>query len=174
MQQSSQPLPNSPEQAVRTMQIIAGALMMGLMTFGCVTIVLNGSGEPKAPQQPLLTYMGAGLALLLTLTRFAIVPFITKSQISALTKNRDASGDASEWKQRQPYFMAYQTGIIIGFAMLEGPGFFNLIAYLSEGQTLSLGVVAGLLLLMAATFPTRGKIDSWVDDQLRLKQFEGE
>ena len=56
--------------------------------------------------------------------------------------------------------------------MLEAPAFANLIAYMIEGQMLSVVLTASLLLGILLGFPTAGRVTAWVDDQQRLIEEE--
>ena len=55
----------------------------------------------------------------------------------------------------------YLVSVLLGWSLLEGAGFFNLVAYLLEGSVISLVVTlcisAGMLLL----FPTKGRFAFW-------------
>jgi hypothetical protein len=59
----------------------------------------------------------------------------------------------------------FQSRCVMASALLEGPGFFAGIAYLLEGQPFALGVTAAAVLLMLATFPTRGRVERWLEVQ---------
>jgi hypothetical protein len=48
--------------------------------------------------------------------------------------------------------------------MLEGASFFSLIAHMLERQWPSLVVAVVMLGLMAASFPTRGRLDEWMGE----------
>jgi hypothetical protein len=52
--------------------------------------------------------------------------------------------------------------------MLEGATFALLIAYLVEGQTVSLIVAVLLIGAMAWRFPTRARLTAWIEEQERL------
>jgi hypothetical protein len=62
--------------------------------------------------------------------------------------------------------------MIIGVALLEGAGFFNLVAYMSERQWWTLAIVGVLMLLIAMMFPTLQQFESWSEDKKREMQNE--
>ena len=64
----------------------------------------------------------------------------------------------------------YQTQLIVGFALLEGAAFFNVVALMMEHCMISIALITLLLLVMAAKFPTRDKVSFWVQDKLRELQ----
>jgi hypothetical protein len=51
--------------------------------------------------------------------------------------------------------------------LLEGGCFMALVAYMIERQTVSLGAAAVLLAGLILHFPTRGRVEAWMDDELR-------
>jgi hypothetical protein len=52
-------------------------------------------------------------------------------------------------------------------AIFEGAAFFNLIAYLIEGQPFSPIAAAALLFFMMLQFPTAGRIEDWVERNIQ-------
>ena len=154
------------EASVRTMQVIALALMMGVLVFLGVVLVVTSGRIDDSPE--MITKIAAGFALLMLMNHFVIPPIILKAQLERAI----AAG-----LQQKPYAErtqeccgAYQTQLIAGFALLEGAAFFNLVAMMLEHCVASIVVVTLLLLLMAAKFPTRDKVSFWVQDKLRELQ----
>ena len=70
-------------------------------------------------------------------------------------------------EQRSLLAGLYQTKMIVGMAVLEGAAFFNLVAYITEKQFWSYGVVAFLLGVMAISFPSQGQFESWAEEMKR-------
>lgn len=66
----------------------------------------------------------------------------------------------------------YQTTTIVGCALLESAAFLALLAYLLEGQQVSLAVAGAMLLGVAAHLPIGGRLASWVERQLKLSDEE--
>ena len=58
--------------------------------------------------------------------------------------------------------------LVIAAALLEGPCFLALFAYLNEGHTASLAVAGICLLGILARFPTAGRLTDWLERQLQL------
>ena len=59
-------------------------------------------------------------------------------------------------------------------AILEGATFFAAVVYLLTGNPIVAGVAIALLLVMLAAFPTRARIDLWLERQqekLREEEF---
>lgn len=152
--------------SIRTMQIIAAALMMGVLVFlGVVLVVTSGriDGHPG-----MMTMIAAGFAFLMLVNHFVIPPIISKAQLKQAIET--GIHQKPEDERTQEYCGIYQTQLIAGFALLEGAAFFNLVAMMLEHCVASIVVVTLLLLLMAAKFPTRDKVSFWVQDKLRELQ----
>ena len=154
---------------VRTSQIIVAALAMGIVTFGAVTMVLAEHEEQAGGN--VVTFCALAMAIasipLSVLIPRSIVAGHRRRIAAGARKQADDTTSALKTDARQ-LGAAYQAKTIIGAALLEGTCFVALTAYLLEGQALTL-VVAGILLLgVLAHFPTPGRAESWLDEQLRL------
>ncbi|MGH7202531.1 MAG: hypothetical protein ACREJB_18135 [Planctomycetaceae bacterium] len=155
-------------QMVLTMQIITGGLMFGPLIFGAIAVIIAGDAPPQEGPVSLIGMAFFALSLLL----YAIVPrFIGRSAVSTVGKDRDAReiGEPTRVdtgpEKRLPFYAAYQTRVIIGFALLESAAFFNLVAYMFEHHWWSLSLAAVPVLIMMAAFPTPRKIDRWAETQ---------
>ena len=151
------------EASVRTMQIIALALVMGVLLFlGLVLFTTQGNlnGKPGV-----LTMIGTGIGLVMVVNQFVIPGMIVKSQLKqAATPGSRQIDDA----EKGAWLLGiYQTQLIVGLALLEGAAFLNLVTMMLERCLGTLGVVGLLLGLMLKKFPTRDKVSFWVQDKLR-------
>jgi len=155
MSQGNSPI--RPESVGRISQVIAGALIMGVVTFGVVAFII-GKAEP--PKLPMISIMAGGFALMATAMRF-VVPMIVVNGANAGLQQVDSTDLMNQLAG------LYQTKTIIGFALLEGAAFFNLVAYITEKQFWSYGVVAFLLGVMAISFPSQGQFESWAEEMKR-------
>ncbi|MEK6260218.1 MAG: hypothetical protein AABP62_16490 [Planctomycetota bacterium] len=155
MNQSSQQV--GPESVGRISQIIAGALIMGVVIFACLAFFI-AKGEPA--NSPMIALMGAGMAVMMIVVRF-VMPIVIVNGAKARLKE---AADADRMTQLAGL---YQIKMIVGMAVLEGAAFFNLIAYISEKQFWSYGVVAFLLGVMAISFPSQGQFESWAEEMKR-------
>ena len=141
---------------VRTMQIIAAALMMGVVIFALIVVAQGSLNQPAGGNTVAL--MGAGFALLMFVMHLTVPGMMAKSAAGRV----QGENDAGRW------IGIYQTKLIIGMAMLEGAAFFNLIACMSEHNWWSLAVAGGLVLTMLIQFPTRSRVEQWIETQ-RMK-----
>jgi hypothetical protein len=150
------------------MRIIAFAIPLGAVIAAAIFLVLRMQGQfPPPPQMPLITAVAYGFGLM------ALVAFLFVSrQIAASNRQRLArsagGGSADEW------LSVYQVRLIARLALLEGPTFFFLIAYLLEGLPISLAGAGVLLLGMLSIFPTRSGVENWITSQRELTRQEGQ
>ena len=146
-----------PAKIGRTSQIMAGALIIGVLTFACLAF-FAAQGEPA--KQPMIALMGAGMALMMLVVRFVVPTVIVNGGKSRLK-------EAADEEQQKILAVLYQTKMIVGMAVLEGAAFFNLVAYIVEKQFWSYGVVAFLLGVMAISFPSQGQFECWAEEMKR-------
>jgi len=158
---------------VLTSQIILAAMAMGVVMFGGIVMFAIRRGEP--PEGNILSMLavivgGANLVLCLVVPSF----------IAAANRRKIAAGlwASSDRQSKVPptdfgkLVVVYQMKMIIGAALLEGACFLALIAYMRERQVSSLLVAAVLLAALLAHFPTRGRVEGWIEDQLRRVEEE--
>ena len=165
-----------PSQVLRTMQIVAGALLLGLLTFLLIVSVITphgGQGPNPATDlpSPVLLLAAAAMGIFCVPASFVLPNMITRAALRQIV--------AGEWKApaganvRPPetdadkLLMVRQTTMIIGLAMLEGTGFFSAIIYMLTGQVIVLTVVAVVVALMLARFPTQAKVSAWLEQQMQ-------
>jgi hypothetical protein len=153
----------------RTTQIIVVALCMGVLSFGLV-VFFGGLADEEAEGNTITMTSVAFAVLCLGLS--VVVP----RAVAAANRRKIAAGTWQPSGNRGnvpdtdagKLAATYQLKTIIGAALLEGPAFFALMAYMLEGHWLSL-IAAGVLLVgLLAYFPTSDRVQSWVGEQLRL------
>jgi hypothetical protein len=163
------------------LQIVCGALITGCLTFTVVALGLVSSGSmPEVGTAPLLSYIGAGFAFALVVSR-TVVP----EMITARGRRAIAEGTWDQWQNRAVasdprnveliertgdagrLMGLYATRSIIGMAILEGGCFMNLVFFLVEQQYLPLGVAGALLAILVMGFPTHDRTVTWIEQQLR-------
>jgi hypothetical protein len=73
--------------------------------------------------------------------------------------------------------VVFLTTSLVGWGSLTSPAFMGCIAYLLEGKPFALGVTGVSVLLLLVTFPTRGRISQWLEEQKarvhEIRQAEG-
>jgi hypothetical protein len=152
------------------MRIISAALISGVFVF--LLVVLFVVKSDVQPGSPVLTYIGLGFGALGLVFAFIIPGFVGGHIKHALIDSKRVDLPA-QFKSPQEVgvvgnlLFLFQTRLIIGYAILEGAAFFNLVAYMLERQDVGLATVGLLLGAMLLKFPTRGKLESWLADEMK-------
>ncbi len=153
-------------QVARTGQIIAIALMMGVVVFGLV-LLLGGIGAREPAETPFLAIVGAVFAMISAVAAPLVASGMRQAIVAGKQINAGGSTTIPEDVGEVGVLAGvYQTQQIIGRAILEGAAFLNLAAYMTERQPMSLGFAALLLIAMAFKFPTRGHLESWICEEM--------
>lgn len=152
-----------PPQMLLVLQIIAGALLFGVILFLTVaaTIVFfhgNAGGIAPAGQMPLLTIVAVVFFVVDGPFAFLIPGIQTRNALNKLAASPSGSKFASLLPLRQ-------STLITSLAILEGAAFLGCIAYLVEGQYYALLPVAAAILLILVQFPTEYRVRSWLNRQ---------
>lgn len=138
---------------VRTMQIIAAGLVIGVVFFAIIVVAIGGLNQP--PVGNTLAMMGAGIAGLMFVAHLVVPGIVAKS----------AAGQSQGKIDTEQWAGIYQMKLIIGMAMLEGAAFINLVACMTEHNWWSMAVVGGLVLFMLIQFPNRSRVEQWMETQ---------
>lgn len=154
---------------VRTLQIIAGALIMGIAMFAVVTLVLVKWDKVNIEFSPL------GLVALivpLVLSVFsAFVPGVIFKQAVTQFASRNPKPELQSLLRASGEAATVRT--IIGLALAEGGGFLALIIWMISGNILGLIGAFICLAAMILKFPTYGKVEQQLADfrqELKLQQ----
>ena len=161
------------QNALRTMQIIVGALALGVIVFIGVTIFLVAqNAKAVIPDKPFLTYTSLGMAFMVVVA-WLVVP----NTVVAKMRKAIIDGDSSDWGLVKnvpnsaqlglvvPLAAAYQTKTIVAAALLEGAAFFCTVAYLIEHQSVALYVAIALAFFILLQIPTLSRFESWLDSE---------
>jgi hypothetical protein len=160
-----------------TMQIIAGAMVLGVSVFLVIALVLRGAGNMlQPPDTSLISYVALAFGIMI-LVPYCLVPnIVAKAAIRQSARYRNAGGAESTAgpSNTEPSELCavFQTRLIISAALLEGVAFFALIAYIAEGQQLSLIQAIVFLGGLLLQFPTRSKVERWIEKQQEMIQQE--
>jgi hypothetical protein len=137
--------------------------------FVIVVFVLKPQGNNAAL---LNTYLALGAGCLAIVMSFIVPNLIMSSTKKSLIKGKPINLPENYKGTTNVGFLGplvgrYQTKLIIGMAILEGAAFYNLIAYMMEGQQISLVMTGLLVAIMATKFPTRGGLENWLTDEAK-------
>jgi hypothetical protein len=155
-------------------RVMAGALIAGVLVFLGVVVYLvhgeqQGQGAQPAAGLPVITLI-AGLVFLTNLPLAILLPvLITRSAVRRIAAGAWRGPPGADPAQSESdvgkLVAVWQTSTLVGYALLEGAGFFGCIAYLLEGQGAALGVAGAALGMMAGMFPTAGRLGAWLQRQ---------
>jgi Na+/glutamate symporter len=131
---------SSPKNALKTITIIHAALLAGqllflVMTFVVITkpIGLDFANSNHDPQ--------FYVALILGVVCLNVGTMIFKQQINRFNTEADQKRATLSEKMR-----AYQSALIVRYALLEGPSLFCIISFLTSGNLFYL-IISGLLII---------------------------
>ena len=152
-----------PPGRLRTMQIINGALVMGLLIFVGLVVYLvhvQNAGRPlgQAPGPPIFSILALGMLTVASVVSAVYPSVVVRQGVRGIARGRfqPPPGDADRLLGLR------QTTCIVRLALLEGPAFFCCIAYLLEGQIYVLAAIGVALLLMLSRFPTEPGMRAWL------------
>lgn len=176
---------NEPRRAallgpVRAMQIIVVALAMGILIFAGIVVTVVVGPDPLQTQAGIMTSLAllfAAVAIGLSFVVPRIMINASRRRIAAGTWQGPSPGSAmpealAELGDAGPLVFVYQTAMIIGAAMCEGPAFFALVSTMLEESLLGLAVAGVCLLMVLARFPTISRVEDWLDAQVRTMEEE--
>jgi hypothetical protein len=149
----------APETVGRQAMIIVGALLTGMVMCACVTVLMARAPAAEAPA--ILSVLGLGGAGMTLLLRLIVPTAIAQQAVSTLFATD------SDQNLRQGLAGVYLTKVMIGAALLEGAGFFNLVVSLITRSPWNLGAAGVMATVMAVTFPSQAQFDAWADRTLR-------
>lgn len=167
-----------PDKALRIMQIIAGALIAGVLSFaGVASVIVLGQAPAAQPEGPppaaapngseIVMYLAMALAAVAAMMSFVVSNLVSAAGVKGVAKMAQ-DGTATGSKELFGRLLAVaQTKMIIAMALIEGAAFFNLIAFIITKSLIPPAVVGALLLVMAIHFPTKFKLARWLEDQQR-------
>jgi hypothetical protein len=164
---------------VRAMQIIITALTLGCVFFFGIAFFV-ASSMPQNTGSNLITYIALGFAVLAIGPRL-VVPLVMVSagRRKILHVLQEKKGDTQskgfenlEDEAGCQLLAIFQGKTIISGALIEGPTFFLLVAYLVEHSPLALAAAGIMVVILALHFPTVDRTANWIEGQLQLLKEE--
>lgn len=150
---------------VRVLQIIVGALAMGVGSFLAISFVIWN--RPAQGQNrdvlPILTFASFGM-----LAMAAVGSFVLPRIILATARKKMIE----EGVTQDGMLVALQTKTIVGCAMLEGAAFASILAFGMEGNPICLAGAVVMLLGILVHMPTLSRVENWLETQTRQIELE--
>ncbi|GAB2703413.1 hypothetical protein GCM10027037_31520 [Mucilaginibacter koreensis] len=135
----------TPKAILKTITIIHLALLAGQVLFGIVFFFLRSSGTDPQANLDIFKYLVPAIAVVMVaLSQFIFPKLIAKAiPLPAL----------------QEKMAAYQSALIVCYALLEVPSLFSLVAYFLTGNILYILVAALLVARFVTIRPTAEKAE---------------
>ncbi len=152
--------------AVLRMQVIVGALIVGVVMMSAVLSLVSNQQKPQ--EQVVPVWIGYGVWLFSTMLGIvwpmlgigvARVPDDVTDSIDQATQNVDQPIDL----RMRPWIDAWNRNAIVRAAMLEGGAMACLILWLMTADLSLLTLVGASLSLMLITFPTVSRLVRWLE-----------
>lgn len=164
---------------VHLAQIIVVALLIGCLVMLMVAVLVGARLErPRLGQEvTFLTFVGVLISLAAVAARLVVPALIVASARQAIVRGESLSPRSEAGQVRLAEFLA-ETGdagrlwlaflakTSVACALLEGPAFLCLVAYMFEQTPLSLAIALGLMAALVLHFPTRSGVIHWIENQL--------
>jgi hypothetical protein len=143
---------DTPKELLRAMQILCGALIIGVVFMTVIIVVLNLVNEPAMKDQgkeikDILLYVAVGIALIcliMSRTRYNKKLLIIKNSVVSLTDKLNE----------------YRAVLISYMAPCEGTALFSIIVFFMTGQFPALIITAVMLAAMVSKMPMQKRVIS--------------
>jgi hypothetical protein len=154
-------------QKLRVLQIIIGAMLLGTVVF-LVAAQIIGPGQALEDAQiatnSFVTYVACAYAAMAIVIASMAPAFIANVKLRKMREEMPAAEeDVDNDAQLETLLTIFHTKIIVGAAVFEGAALLTIVAYLLEGKPLAVGVAIVLMVLLARQFPTRSRMNDWLD-----------
>lgn len=154
----SKPAPSATP-SLATFRIIITAFLLGVATFAAVTVVMRLTSSAQPPGGPNDTLF-LGLTAFLTVNAVAMGAFL-RSQIVAKARREHEAGPGLD---EPSLLQRFGTVTIIRGVLAEGAALLGVMTTFLTGNWLGLVAAGFAMLVLAAAFPTRGKLEAFVRD----------
>ena len=155
------------ESSVRTVQIIAFALVMGTISFFILLGVLVEWGTVHADFS-LLANAGLVFGGLTVVMASVIARLVSRSALQVALNHLKESGISTKDELGMRTLVGvFQSKLVVQYALLESAAFFNGVLFFLDNSLVSLVAGIAVALMMIALFPRASQIHEWVDDILR-------
>ncbi len=150
------------EGIIRVNQIIVLSLTMGLSFFiGFVIFKFSQGNVPLNWKPSVLTIVGWVVGA-------SSIPasFIIPSLMGHSTRRLEASSNESVASLQSKFLQSYQSQIVVGCALLEGPAFLNAYAFMADNHPGSITTAIVLAVVLLSRIPSRLRVQYWMARQM--------
>lgn len=164
-----------PDKALRTMQIIAGALIAGVLSFaGVASVIVLGqapvvkpAGQPEVANH-VLKLIAFGVFFLNAILSFIVPKWISRFSVNGVAKMVQDGTLTGPKELLGRLLSVAQTKTIVALALVEGASFFALIVVIVTKSFELMSVVGASFCFMTAHFPTKLRVARWLEEQQRV------
>jgi hypothetical protein len=137
-----------------------------------------GPQAPAPPPSMIVTGLAVVVAAACLVASWLVPRLVTKNARRQIAQGKWPPQTRDSGRQNGPpleptgdaikLISVFTTQLILAAALTEGPAILAALAYMMEGSEWALGLALALIVAVALRFPTRVKIERWLDDQLEL------
>lgn len=153
---SKQPAAGTPKNALKTTSIIHLALIAGQVLFMIVAYITNKNikyFDYKDSRNDVFFY----IAPLMAITCTVVGGFLFNQQLGKFHQQAAGSGKTLSEK-----LQAYQSALIVRYALLEGPSLFGIVCFLITGNLFYLLISACLIITMISLRPSVNAAEAYL------------
>lgn len=129
----------------KSLKIVHIALVMGVVFFALISVLLQIKGFGTVGQE-------INNGLLLVVPTFALIGIFASNFV--FKKKLNGIRDKSNLKEKME---EYRSALIIKLALIEGPSFFTVVAYLLTGNYMFLGLAVVMIIVFLIYTPNQTK-----------------
>jgi hypothetical protein len=161
---------------VRNVQIIVAALAIGMIIFAGIAVSQRLNQPPQ--QNEYMAYFALGFTVVLLGVRRVVGSGAAARHRKSIAEGKGVDPGSGNYglpaaaTDGDRLLLVFQQKTIVESALVEGPSFFVIIAFLIGGQWWLLGIAGVLLTMLLVPFPTYERIEDWVKYQLELMELE--
>jgi len=164
------------KQAIKTCQIIAAAMMIGVAMIAVITLTNAPEGEPadQIAQQQNPKFVSAGTVIMSFMGAWVLLlRFLMRKQFDykAIAHIKHAGSENVDPTRIVAFF---QARTIPSFVLLEFVALFSLLTYFATSEGALLLIELALFVLMVVEFPTENKFRKWVRSVTEKSELAGD
>lgn len=151
-----------PTARLRTLQIIAGAFTWGVVCcFGIMLYLASQQGFDEPGSSRMISSVAALVLVFNCIANVFLQVILIRAGMNTMVKQDRSLDDEKLLNLRQ-------TTLLVYLALIEGAAFLCCIALLLERQSFVIGLILGAIFIMIWQFPTKGRVERWMDRQRSL------
>lgn len=164
---------------LRGLQVIVSALVAGALSFLIITTFMAPSigAEPATEttqESSLILYIALAATALAIMARMVVPSAIEtagRHALAAEPSTHPGTPAARSYLDGQ-LLALYQRRMIVAAAMIEGPAFLLITAYMLEHSKFAMIAAVVMIVIIALHIPTQARASSWLSQQRKLVEEE--